>query len=280
MQNTLSQNTPSLWQHALPTPKQDGNKYDKGHVLVCGSPLQGSGATKLVALSALRTGAGLVSVACDKTSLPIYALAFTAIMAKLVPNTRTLLNLISKHKINVVAVGSGNGVGKKTRSTTLTLLKQNHLACVLDADIFTSFAGMQNKLIKNLHKNCILTPHEGEFARLFPNIKGDRPARAKQAAQEANCCVVLKGHHTVIATYDGQFCINNNAPSSLATAGTGDVLAGVIAGLLAQKMPPFFAASAGVYLHSLCAQNLGSGLIAEDLPNQIPTARKMVQETF
>lgn len=262
-------NQPEIWKSCWPVLQPDGHKYHRGHVLVNGSPLEGSGASKLAAEAALRSGAGLVTVACDTAALPAYAAAFKSIMVKQVENMAEIAALIQRKRINAVVIGCGNGVSETTRQRVTSLLANDALKLVLDADALTVFASDAEELFAMLHEGCVLTPHEGEFARLFPQLSGEREARAREAAKLSGAVVVLKVAQTVIASPDGRVAINDNAPPTLATAGSGDVLAGMIAGLLAQGMPAYEAACAGVYLHGECANTIGHRFIAEDLLVQI-----------
>lgn len=258
-------NAPSLWRHALRTPSLADHKYTRGAVLVQGGPLECTGASRLAALAALRIGAGHVSIACSAEALPVYAAALTSVMTK----TGDMATLTSDKKITSLVLGPGAGVTRRTRDDVLVALATKK-PCVLDADALTVFADDRNTLLSALHPHAVLTPHEGEFARLFGG--GDKLRRARNAAAEAGCTVLLKGNDTVIAAPTGQAVINASAPPWLATAGAGDVLAGAIAGLMAQGAPAFEAACAGAWLHGVAAALLGPGLIAEDVPAALPRA--------
>lgn len=262
-------NTPELWQHLLPKPKLSDHKYTKGHVVVIGGDIESTGAAKLASEAALRTGSGLVTIACDAESLPIYATSLKSVMAKKVKDPELLEKFISERKVNTVIIGPGSGNDLYSALRVTTCLDAG-LRCIIDADVFTNFKNKPQDLVKALkkNKNCVLTPHEGEFKRVF-KLEGNKVERASQAAKSCDNVVVLKGNDTVIAAPDGRIVINNNAPTYLATAGSGDVLSGIIGGLLAQGMPLFEAACAGVYLHSETANKLGKGMIAEDIAKQI-----------
>lgn len=257
-------NTPELWHEHLPKHPKNCNKYDKGHLVVAGGGIECTGAACLAATAGLRAGAGLVTVLSPKDALEVYATKLTSVMAKPYKNLDSFEEFLSDKRINAVLLGPGNGVSGKTRKKVSIALKLGK-ACVIDADAITSFAGKAEELFKEINSPVIFTPHEGEFARLFSG-SGDRQTKAAQAAKECNAVVVLKGAETIIASPCGKIAINKNAPQTLATAGTGDVLAGIIAGLLAQKMEAFYAACAGVWLHSQAAKLAGPALIAEDLP--------------
>lgn len=270
-----AKNTPALWRAAFPVPRRAGNKYDRGHCIVLGGPLRSTGAAQLAATAALRAGAGLVSVACDRASLPVYAAALQAVMTKPAGTLAAFDRLVSDSRVTAVLLGPGAGVSARTKSFVLKSLARRKPA-VLDADALSVFEGASARLFKAIASPCILTPHEGEFSRLFPDIKGNRLARARAAAARSGAVVVLKGSETVIAAPDGRAAVNAPATPYLATAGTGDVLAGLCAGLLAQGMDPFKAACAAVWLQAEAARTVGAGLIAEDLPDILPDVLRRV----
>jgi len=266
----LRENAPALWN--FPWPQLEGHKYSRGHCVVVSGPAHATGAARLAARAALRVGAGLVSVASPPDAVAVNAANLTAIMIKVFDGAARLGALLSDKRLNAVALGPGLGVGKDTRELVTTVLKSG-AGVVLDADAITSFQDEPQTLFSLLDDRCVLTPHEGEFERLFPGLL-DRSASkleaARAAAAQALAVVVLKGADTVIAAPSGKAVINANAPPFLATAGAGDVLAGLIAGLLAQGMPAFDAACAGTWLHGEAARLFGPGLIAEDLPEMLP----------
>jgi NAD(P)H-hydrate epimerase len=240
--------------------------------VVVSGPAHATGAARLAARAALRVGAGLVSVASPPDAVLVHAAHLTAIMIKPFQGAAGLQNLLSDKRLNAVVLGPGLGVGRATRDLAATALKSG-AAVVLDADAITSFREEPQSLFGLVDDKCVLTPHEGEFERLFPGLLDQSASKleaARVAAARALCVVLLKGADTVIAAPSGRAVINANAPPSLATAGAGDVLAGLIAGLLAQGMPAFDAASAGAWLHGAAARRFGPGLIAEDLPEMLP----------
>lgn len=273
----ITNNDPSLWQAHFPTPTPEGNKYDRGHAVIMGGGIASTGATKLAARAALRVGAGLVSVACDMQSLPIYGAFFQAVMTKLTANAEEFSALITDNRVTAVLVGCGCGVSEKTKAFALFALSLKK-PVVLDADALTVFEINPQKLFYAINSpsssnfSCILTPHDGEFTRLFGGFieDSDRVEKARKAAKLSGAVVVLKGFNTIIAAPDGRVAVNNNSTPYLATAGSGDVLAGICVGLLAQSMPAFEAACAGVWLHSEVARNFGAGLIAEDIAELLP----------
>lgn len=267
---SLRVNAPALWGHLLPRRTPEGHKYRFGHALVAGGPDRTTGAARLAARAALRAGAGLVSVACTPDALPVYAAHLTTVMTKPVADVAALQGLLADPRYNALLVGPGAGVGEGTRNTVGALLATGR-ATVLDADALTSFADRRGELLKRLHERVVLTPHDGEFARLF-DAKGDRLGRALAASRESGAVVLLKGGDTVVAAPDGRAAIQPAAPPWLATAGTGDVLAGIVLGLLAQGVPAFEAAAAGVWLHAAAAERSGAGMIAEDMSEALPNA--------
>lgn len=268
------ENHPALWGGLFPRPGWSGHKYHRGAVMVVsGGPLN-TGAARLAAQGALRMGAGLVTVLSPPEAAAIHAAHLTAIMLRAAASAEEIAaHLAEAERVRLcVVVGPANGVGAATREKTLAVLKSK-AAAVLDADALTSFADAPEELFSPLRPDDVLTPHTGEFARLFPEAAqaDGKLAAARAASAKAGCIVVLKGADTVIAAPDGRALINSNAPPDLATAGAGDVLAGLIAGLRAQGMDGFGAAAAGVWIHGACGQVAGPGLIAEDLPGAVPS---------
>lgn len=266
----LHENTPGLWD--FPWPKLEGHKYSRGHCVVVSGPAHATGAARLAARAALRVGAGLVSVASPPDAVPVNAAHLTAVMIKPFEGAAGLGSLLSDKRLNAVALGPGLGVGKETRELVTTVLTSG-AAVVLDADAITSFKDEPQALFGLLGDRCVLTPHEGEFERLFPGLLDQSASKleaARAAAARALCVVLLKGADTVIAVPSGKAVINANASPFLATAGAGDVLTGLIAGLLAQGMTAFDAACAGAWLHGEAGRHFGPGLIAEDLPDMLP----------
>src|SRR5690606_25398379 len=261
------ENGPALWLQGYPWPAIDGHKYGRGHALVLGGEAM-TGAARLAARAAQRAGAGLVTVATPAPAWPVYAAALESIMVQAIDGWDGFQALLADTRKNVAIIGPGAGVNEHTRRCTLAALATRR-AAVLDADAITAFAEAPQELFRAIHGPCVLTPHEGDFARLF-DAGGDKLSRARQAAARSKAVVLLKGPDTVIAAPDGRAAINANAPPWLATGGTGDVLAGVIGGLLAQGMHAFEAACAAAWLHGECGNAAGPGLIAEDLPAALP----------
>jgi len=266
----LHENTPALWRY--PWPKTEGHKYGRGHCVVVSGGPAATGAARLAARGALRIGAGLVSVASPPNAVMVNAAHLTAIMLKPFDGAEGLAKLLEDKRLNALVLGPGLGVRGETREMVEAVLKRG-AACVLDADALTSFKDDPEALFARLHDRCVLTPHDGEFERLFPGLADEGASKVetvRTAAARAGCTVLLKGGDTVIADPGGKTAISANAPAYLATAGSGDVLAGFIGGLLAQDMTAFDAACAGVWLHGDAAARFGPGLIAEDLPEILP----------
>jgi len=271
-------NEPALWAGDFPKLTVDTHKYRRGHALVVSGTMYATGAARLAARGALRSGAGLVSVASPPDAVGVNAAHLTAIMVKPFDGAKGLSALLADKRFNAVAIGPGCGVGAKTQDLVAAVLASG-AAAVLDADALTSFADDPNLLFRQLHAGCVLTPHEGEFERVFPgclNTAGSKLEAAREAARKAGCVVLLKGPDTVIADADGWAAINSNAPAFLATAGAGDVLTGMIAGLMAQGMSAYRAANAAVWLHGETANRFGRGLIAEDIPEQLPAVLRLI----
>jgi ADP-dependent NAD(P)H-hydrate dehydratase / NAD(P)H-hydrate epimerase len=268
-------NNPGLWIDCLPKRSADAHKYDRGHALVVGGyPM--TGAARLAALAAARVGAGLTTVAVPEIAFPIYATALTSVMVHALANEISLDRLLAERRFSALLIGPGAGVGDVTRANALAMLATG-LPTLLDADALTSFSDDMTALFSEAGSNTVLTPHEGEFARLF-DIQGTKNDRALHAARQSGAVIVLKGRETVIAAPDGRIIINRNAPPTLATAGSGDVLSGIILGLLAQGMEPFMAAAAGVWMHGAAATAFGPGLIADDLPDLLPAVLRQLKQ--
>jgi hydroxyethylthiazole kinase-like uncharacterized protein yjeF len=272
------ENVPALWREHFPVPRLDGHKYDRGHAVVVSGPSWSTGAARLAARGALRAGAGLVTLASPREALAVNAASSLAVMVRPVDGAAELSAFLADRRLNAVAMGPGMGVGDATCDLVLVALSGDR-AIVLDADAITSFAPGPARLAEALnarrHRATILTPHEGEFSRYFGALDqrtkvGSKLERARLAASLTGATVLLKGADTVVAAPEGRACIVSNAPAFLATAGAGDVLTGIAAGLLAQGMPAFEAASAAVWLHGEAAATFGPGLISEDLPEMLP----------
>lgn len=248
------------------------HKYLRGHAAVISGQRLKTGAARLAATAALRAGAGLVTVLSPKDAADENAAHLTAVMIREADAGADIGAILSDPRFTAALIGPGAGVGAATRDKVFAILQSN-AAAILDADALTSFAEAPAALFAKLRRDDVLTPHTGEFARLFPQeaaISGGRLAATRAAAARAGAVVVLKGADTVIAAPDGRCAINANAPFDLATAGSGDVLAGVIAGRRATGMKGFESALSGVFLHGACGQVAGPGLIAEDLLAALP----------
>jgi NAD(P)H-hydrate epimerase len=262
---SLMRNEPGIWRAGIHWPGVDGHKYHRGHLLVVGGASM-TGAGRLVARAARRAGAGLLTVVADPSALPVYAADSPGIMTAPIAS---LDDLLKDCRHNALIIGPGFGVGDETCSRIIPLL--HYCRCtVLDADALTSFAEQPSTLFFAIQGPTVLTPHEGEFARLFPDIEGDKLSRARAAAKRSGATVLIKGADTVIAAPDGRAAINAIDAPWLATAGSGDVLAGIIGGLMAQGMEMFDAACMGAWLHARAGADLGPGLIAEDIPEHLP----------
>jgi NAD(P)H-hydrate epimerase len=273
------ENGPPLWLAAYPWPQPEDHKYRRGHVVVAGGAVL-TGAARLAARASARAGAGLVTIAAPESAWPVYAAALTGVIVRPMRRLDDFAALIGDERVRAMVVGPGAGVTAETRELALAALGTGR-AVVIDADALTIFAKSPDTLFAAIKGPAVLTPHEGEFARLFAALSsqegGDRLSRARQAAKTAGAVVVLKGPDTVIAAPDGRAAINANAPPDLATGGTGDVLAGLIAGLLAQGLAPFEAACAGCWLHGEAAREFGPGLVADDLIDTFPVALRRLK---
>lgn len=278
------ENDPDFWGAAFPVPRIDGHKFARGHVLAVSGDAAATGAARLAARGALRAGAGLVTLATPRDALAINASALTAVMVRPVDTVMEFGELLDDKRYNTCMIGPGAGVGDRTCDIVHTAISaQRHV--VLDADALTSFAANPERLFESIKSaaeaEVVLTPHEGEFPRLFSDLSNKYPGRSKlervrAAAERSGAVVLLKGPDTTIAAPDGRATIAANAPPWLATAGAGDVLAGIIAGLLAQGVPAFEAASIGVWMHGEAGSEAGPGLIAEDLTETLPAVHRRI----
>lgn len=268
------ENDPCLWIKNLPRLQADGNKYSRGHALISGGyPM--TGASRMAARAAARAGAGLTTVAVSSMALPVYAAALSSIMVQPLAAPEDFENLLADTRYRAFLIGPGAGTGAETRARVLAMLKTGR-PTVLDADALTAFTSDPLTLCQAIIGPSILTPHDGEFQRLF-DPTGDKLTRARAAARQSGAIIILKGSDTVITAPDGRSVINGNAPPTLATAGSGDVLSGIVLGLLAQGMEPFLAAAAAVWLHGAAATEFGPGLIADDLPDLMPIVFRRLQ---
>jgi ADP-dependent NAD(P)H-hydrate dehydratase / NAD(P)H-hydrate epimerase len=276
------ENVPQFWGKSFPVPQIDGHKYARGHAIVISGDLAATGAARMSARGALRAGAGLVTLASPRDALAVNAAALTAVMVRAIDTVAEFADLLTDKRLGTCAIGPGAGVGGRTRDFVLTGLtaKRN---LVLDADALTSFAELPEQLFEAIkasqESKVVLTPHEGEFPRLFSDMSNKHPGRSKlervrAAAERCGAIVLLKGPDTVVASPDGRATIAANAPPWLATAGAGDVLTGMIAGMLAQGVPAFEAANIGVWMHGESGREAGPGLIAEDLPEALPAVTR------
>jgi NAD(P)H-hydrate epimerase len=270
IQPTQWRNDPALWADAWPWRSSASHKYRHGHAVVVGGATA-TGAARLGARAALRTGAGLVTLAVPASALAIYAAESASLITTPLADPGDLDVVLGDPRKNAVLIGPGAGVDATTRQRVQRLASDGR-ACVLDADALTAFADAPAALAELTHERVVVTPHAGEFARLFPDLAGDKLSRARAAAAELGAVVVLKGADTVVAAPDGRAAIADNGPPALATAGSGDVLAGIVTGALAQGLAPFAAACAGVWLLGEAARAAGPGLISADLPERLPAA--------
>ncbi len=301
-------NAPNLWRDVFPWPEDDAHKYRRGHLVVASGPATRTGAARLAARAGLRIGAGLVTVASPQEALAVNAAHLTAIMLRAVDGPAQWRKLLMDKRFSAAVLGPAFGVGEATQEVVESILasvgkdSDRRFGLVLDADALTSFEGRSDRLAEMIGLSgarVVLTPHEGEFLRVFNHKEKKSDARneagpssfgltseifvhppdfqskidrTRTAARLTGAVVVLKGPDTVVACPDGRAAIARNAPPTLATAGSGDVLAGLIGGLLAQGMEGFEAAAGAVWLHGEAAKLFGPGLIAEDLPEILPRA--------
>ncbi len=271
------ENGPDLWLDEFPAPAMDTHKYSRGHVGVFSGGPSATGAARLSATAAARAGAGAVTLLSQASALQVNAAHLTSIILRKTDSFEDVEEFLSDRKPKALVFGPGLGITQKVGDVALRLIAAaNGIVggLVFDADAITTFARMPEALFAAARVDgapaLVLTPHEGEFGRLFPDLAEDETlsklAKTRTAAQRAQATVIYKGPDTVIAAPDGRAAINGNGTPLLATAGSGDVLSGIVAALLAQGMPAFEAACAAVWIHADAARRFGPGLIAEDLP--------------
>lgn len=276
--HTLFENHPLLWKKDLPRLQAQTHKYSRGQALIFGGTYM-TGAARLSALACARAGAGATSLACYHSVWSIYANSLLSVMVKSWSDLQEAIEII-KGSYGAVLIGPGAGRTTELMTLVLKILQHSIATVVLDADALSLFINQPKLLFEQIKKSeavVILTPHEGEFARLFPDLALEvcslnKIQRARQAAQRSQAIVVLKGSDTVIAHPNSETVVQSQSTPYLATAGSGDVLAGMVTGLAAQYMSPFAAACAAVWLHSQSALEFGPGLIAEDLVQRVPKA--------
>ena len=274
------ENSPDLWVKYFPWKKPSSHKYSRGRVIVYGGQKEFTGATILSAQAALRAGTGSVKIVCSKDTLQIYSVKFPSVLKTEINNIHQLESFLIKEKITAFLIGPGSGSNKKIKEITKLILKKVKYV-VLDADALTCFQNDLKTLYSLLDKNKIITPHLGEFHKIFPNIKKNlnNIDKALSAVKLIKSNIILKGPNTVIVSHDKKIVINDHASSELAVIGSGDVLSGLVVSLVGQKkMNPFLAGCAATWLHGDIAKHYGKGLIAEDLVKGIPSALKRLKK--
>ena len=276
----LIKNSPNLWLKNFPWKNPLGHKYSRGKVAIYGGKKELVGATILSSLAALRTGTGSVKIICSKNTLHTYSVKFPSVLKAEVNNINQLKKFLIKEKITSMLIGPGAGSNKKIKEITKLILKKVKYV-VLDADALTCFKNDLKSLYSLLDKNKIITPHMGEFHKIFPKIKKSNSniEKIKAASKMVKSNIVLKGPNTIILSYDKKIVINYHSSPELAVIGSGDVLSGLIVSLIGkEKMSPFLAGCAATWLHGDIAKKYGKGLISEDIIKGIPSALKRLKD--
>jgi len=280
MKSNIIINSSNLWLRGFPWKKKEDHKYSRGKVIIFGSQLNMVGSTILSAEAALRVGTGSVKIICSKKNLPIYSLKFPSVLKEEINSLNSLKKLINKEKNSIFLIGPGAGVNLITKKRTELILKNSKYA-IIDADALTSFKKNPTKLYSLLDKNKIITPHIKEFHSIFPKIskKINNYEKIVKASKVCKCNIVLKGSNTLISSPNGNIVLNKHASSELAVIGSGDVLSGIIASLVGKnKLNPFLACCAAVWIHGDIAKKFGPGLIAEDVVKNIPKSLKKLKK--
>ena len=276
----ITKNSPSLWIENFPWKKISSHKYSRGRVIIHGGSKEFIGATILSSLAALKTGTGSVKIVCSKHTLHTYSVKFPSVLKVEINNIRELKKFIKKEKITSILIGPGAGSNKKIKEIVKTILKKIKYV-VLDADALTCFKNDLKSLYSLLDKNKIITPHIAEFHKIFPKIKKgiSNIDKVKSARKLIKSNIILKGPKTVILSYDKKLVVNYHSSPELAVIGSGDVLSGLITSLVGKnKLSPFLAGCAAVWLHGDIARKYGKGLISEDIIQGIPSALKRLKK--
>ena len=279
MKKNIKINSSKLWLNKFPWKQRNDHKYSRGKLIVFGSQPSMIGSTILSSEAALRVGTGSVKIICSKKTLPIYSLKFPSALKEKIDNLNLLKKLIIKEKNSVFLIGPGAGVHELTKKRTKLILK-NIKHVIVDADALTCFKKNPKELYSLLDKNKIITPHIKEFHSIFPKInkKITNYEKIIEASKICKCNILLKGTKTLICSPTGNIVLNNHTSSELAVIGSGDVLCGIIASLVGKnKLTPFLACCAAVWIHGDIAKKFGPGLIAEDIVKNIPNILKKLK---
>ncbi len=281
--NNIKENNPNLWiNKRFPWKKYNSHKYSRGRVYIYGSLKNYIGASLLSSSAAIRCGAGSVTIVANKETIDKYNQKFFSLLKVEINSKEELKKLLNHSPITSFLIGPGAGVNQETIDNT-KLISKFVSNVVIDADAITSFAKNPKELFLILDKNKIITPHEGEFNRIFPDLKNvkNKIEKSVKAAKKANCILVFKGPDTIIASPDGKVCVNTISTEELAVIGSGDVLSGIITSLVGKnKMSAFDGACAGVWLHSYAARMIKKGLIAEDIIKNLPKALEQLDKKY
>jgi len=280
--NKIIENDPKLWIKRFPWKKYNSHKYSRGRVFIYGSLKNYIGASLLSSNAAIRCGAGAVTIIANRNTIDKYNQLFFSLLKVEINSQKEFQDFLKNSLITSFLIGPGSGVNLETAENVKLISKYiNHV--VIDADAITSFSNNPKQLFSILNKDKIITPHEGEFNKIFPNLKNikNKIERTLTAAKKANCIVVFKGPDTIIASPDGKVCINTIATEELAVIGSGDVLSGIITSLIGKnKMSSFDGACAGVWLHSFAARMVKKGLIAEDIIKNLPKTLEQLDKKY